>query len=151
MGIVDIIIIVTIVVGVIAAVLFFLNRWASRKTVEHNTMIDRTRQAAEIFVIDKQMGKLLEANLPKAALEQVPLLYKFIKTPLVKAKIGPQVMTLMCDKRVYKALPVKKTVKVELAGMYIVDMKGLKSASEQKAHEKSKKEKSKQLGGKGKK
>ena len=149
MGIVDILIIVSVVLVAALAGLFFLNRWASKKTVEHNTMIERTRQSAEIFVIDKQMGKLLEANIPKAALEQVPKMYKFIKTPLVKAKIGPQVMTLMCEKRVFKALPVKKTVRVELAGMYIVDMKGLKSASEQKAHDKAKKEK--QLGHKGKK
>ena len=151
MGIIDILIIVIVVIAVIVTVFFFLNRWASRKTVENNELIERTRQSAEIFVIDKQMGKLLEANIPKAALEQVPKLYKFIKTPLVKAKIGPQVITLMCDKRVFKALPVKKTVKVELAGMYIVDMKGLKSVSEQKAHEKAKKQKAKQPGGKGKK
>ncbi|MCL2873918.1 MAG: hypothetical protein FWE29_03190 [Defluviitaleaceae bacterium] len=136
----DIIIIVAVVVIGIVAVLYFLNRWASKKTVEHNSIVDRTRQSVEIFVIDKKMGKLSEANLPKSALEQVPKIHKVMKTPLVKAKIGPQIMTLMCDKRIFNALPVKKSVKIDLAGIYIVDIKGMKNAGEQKASAKAKKE-----------
>lgn len=34
-------------------------------------------------------------------------------------------MTLMCDKPVYQVLPVKKNVKVDLAGMYIVGITGM--------------------------
>ena len=45
--------------------------------------------------------------------------------PIVKAKVGPQITTLMCDKNIYNNLPVKKTVKVELAGVYISNIIGL--------------------------
>jgi hypothetical protein len=138
MGIYDIIILIAAVVVGVAVALYFLNRWASRKTVEHNDAVERARQPAEIFVIDKKMGKLTEANLPKSAVEQMTKLQKLMKTPLVKAKIGPQIITLLCDKRVFQALPVKKSVKVELAGIYIVDMKGLKSESDYKAQKKEK-------------
>ena len=61
----------------------------------------------------------------------------------VKAKIGPQIMTLICDKNVYNALPLKKNVKVELAGIYISNMQGLKSKEEMKALAKEKKAKAK--------
>ena len=47
------------------------------------------------------------------------------KTNMVRAKVGPQIVTLLCDKPVYNVLPVKKTLKVELAGMYIIGMTGL--------------------------
>jgi hypothetical protein len=44
--------------------------------------------------------------------------------PIVKAKVGPQIATLLCDKNIYDNLPVKKTVKVELAGVYITSIIG---------------------------
>lgn len=43
----------------------------------------------------------------------------------MRAKVGPQIVTLMCDKPVYQVLPVKKNVKVDLAGMYIVGITGM--------------------------
>ena len=45
--------------------------------------------------------------------------------PIVKAKVGPQILTLMCDKNIYDVLAVKKTVKVELAGIYISKIVGM--------------------------
>ena len=47
------------------------------------------------------------------------------KAFLVRAKVGPQIVTLMCDKPVFEVMPVKKNVKVELAGMYIVGITGM--------------------------
>ena len=129
----DIAIIVFVVLVVLVAVVFFLNRWASRRLVEQQSMIERTKQTTSIYVIDKKKDKIQSANLPKAIQEQIPKWNKLMKLPLVKAKIGPQIMTLMCDKDVFDALPLKKTVKVDLAGIYIVGMKGMKSKSEMSA------------------
>ena len=42
------------------------------------------------------------------------------------------------------AMPLKKTVKVEIAGLYIVNIVGMKSAEEMKAIAKAKKEKAKE-------
>jgi hypothetical protein len=138
MGVLDIILIVFAVIVAVAAGVYFLNRWASRRMGEQQSLIERTKQTTSIYVIDKAKMKASQSNLPKAVTGQLPRIYRFIKLPLVKAKIGPQVTTLMCDKAVWNAIPLKKTVKVELAGMYIVSMPGMKSKEELKEQRKTK-------------
>jgi len=133
MGPFDILFIVFIVVVVVGVAIYFLNKWASSRMVQHNSMIESHKQSVSIYVIDKKKEKMQNANFPKAVMEQVPKWNRFMKMPLVKAKIGPQIMTLMCDKKVFDALPVKKNVKVEIAGIYIVSMKGMKSQDEMAA------------------
>jgi len=133
MGPFDILFIVFIVVVVIGAAIYFLNKWASKRMVQHNSMVETHKQSISIYVIDKKKEKMQNANFPKAVMEQVPKWNRFMKMPLVKAKVGPQIMTLMCDKNVFDALPIKKTVKVDVAGIYIVSMKGMKSKEEMAA------------------
>ena len=135
----DIAIIIFIVLVVVIGAVYLLNRWASKRMVEHSSMVERNKQAASIYVIDKKKEKIQNANFPKVVLDQVPRWNKFMKMPLVKAKIGPQIMTLMCDKQVFDALPIKKTVKVELAGIYIVSMKGMQTKKEMAALRKERK------------
>lgn len=130
MGPWDIALLIFIIIVVIAVAAVFFNRWASRKMVDHNSMIEKTKQTASIYVIDKKKERVQNANFPKAVMDQMPKWNRFLKMPLVKAKVGPQITTLMCDKEVFNALPLKKTVKVELAGMYIVSMKGMKTKAE---------------------
>lgn len=139
MTLLDILLVVFIVVVVIAAAIYFLNRWASTRMVQQQRMIDQSRQTISIFTIDKRKLKPTEANLPKAVSEQLPKRYRLIKMPFVKAKVGPQIMTFMCDKRVFDAIPLQKNVKVDIAGIYIIDMKGLKSPQEIKKQRKEKK------------
>jgi hypothetical protein len=43
--------------------------------------------------------------------------------PIVKAKIGPQVMDLLCDEDIFNKLPERKSVNVELAGIFIAGIK----------------------------
>ena len=126
-GILDILILIGIVIAIIFVVLYFLNKWAGRRMADQQDMVERHKQSATIYVIDKKKEKLANANLPKAMADQVPRMGRIMKMPLVKAKIGPQIMTLVCDKDVYAALPIKKSVTVELAGAYIVSMKGMKT------------------------
>jgi hypothetical protein len=47
--------------------------------------------------------------------------------PIVKAKIGPKIMTLMCDDKIFDLIPVKKEVKAVMNGIYIMDVKGMRS------------------------
>ncbi len=123
LGATDIMLIVFFAVAAIFGGLYMLNRWAGKKYADQEEMIQKSKQNATIYVIDKKKVKAHDANLPKAVLENLPRLYKFIKMPLVKAKVGPQIVTLMCDKKVFEALPVKKSVKVVMAGIYIVEVK----------------------------
>lgn len=144
LGAMDIIILVVIIVGIIVGILYWLNKKASQKIGNQQELIDRAKQTTSIFVIDKKHSKITEVNMPKAVIENMPKFYKFLKLYFVQAKIGPQIMTLMCDKRVFKAIPLKKNIKVELAGIYIVNVIGMKSQSEIKAIQKEKKLKEKQ-------
>ena len=55
--------------------------------------------------------KLKDAGLPAVVLENTPKYLRRSKVPVVKAKVGPKVMTLMCDASIYDLIPVKKEVK----------------------------------------
>lgn len=89
-------------------------------------------QTYSILVIDKKMMKLKDAGFPKIVLDQTPKYLRGSKVPVVKAKIGPKVTTLMCDAKVFDLIPVKKEVKAVMNGIYIIDVKGLRTGLEQK-------------------
>jgi len=135
----DIILILTIVLGAAAAGLFFLNRWSSTKMVEQDKMIEQTKQTVSIFTIDKKKCRPAEAGLPKAIVDSMPKRAKIMKAPFIKAKMGAQITTLMCDPRIYDAIPLQKQIRVDVAGIYIVDFKGRKSDEEMKAQGRGKK------------
>jgi len=116
------------IVGV--TIFYFLNKWAGKKAATQQDMVEQHKQTVSIYVIDKKKDKITNAGFPKAVADQIPRMAKLVKTPLVKAKIGPQIMTLVCDGAVFDALPLKKTVTVEIAGAYIVGMKGMKTKRE---------------------
>ncbi len=143
MSFLDWIIIIAVILGAILAGLYFLNKWAYKKMDTQQTMIEKMKNSMSIYVIDKKHDKITNVNMPKAVMEQMPKIYKRMKLYFVQAKIGPQIMTLMCDKRVFAAIPIKKNVKVEIAGMYIVSVAGMKSPEEMKALRKEKKLKEK--------
>lgn len=143
MSFLDIIIIVAVVIGALLAGLYFLNKWAYKRMDTQQTMIDKMKNSMSIYVIDKKRDKITNVNMPKAVIDQMPKMYRRMKLCFVQAKIGPQIMTLMCDKNVFAAIPVKKNVKVEIAGMYIVSVAGMKTPQELKALKKEKKLKAK--------
>jgi len=129
------------IVGTGVVAFYLISKWSYKKMEEHQTLIERTRQSATIFVIDKSRGRLKPGILPKAVMDQMPRSSKFLKMNFVKAKVGPQIATLVCDKNIYNAIPLKKNVKVEVSGIYIASMQGLKTKEELKAIKKEKKEK----------
>lgn len=114
-----------IVTAVILAVLVGLYFWGKKlqtKYDEQQQMINANKQTATLFVIDKKKDHLTNLKLPKQMKDQLPWMYKKRKMPVVIAKIGPQIQTFMCDQKVYNSIPVKKQIKVELAGILIVNV-----------------------------
>ena len=89
-------------------------------------------QTYSILVIDKKKMKLKEAGFPAIVLEQTPKYLRNSKVPVVKAKIGPKVMSLMCEPKVFDVIPVKKEVKVVMNGIYIMDVKGARGGLAEK-------------------
>ena len=128
----DYLIIITIVVAVILAILFYLNKKNMGKVVQAQEFIEQNKATVQIFVIDKKLEKPTTANMTKAIYDQLSKTTRMRKMPLVKAKVGPQIVNLMCDKSIYEIMPVKKTIKVELAGIYIVKIHGMNLADKKK-------------------
>ena len=59
--------------------------------------------------------KLKDANLPKMVLEQTPKYLRGSKMPIVKAKIGPRIMTLMADPKVLTSFRLRPKSKLKSA------------------------------------
>ncbi|MCQ4936163.1 MULTISPECIES: hypothetical protein [Anaerotignum] len=128
----DVLIIIIVVLAIIFALLYYFNKVSMRKMVQAQDFIDNNRTTVQIFIIDKKQEKPSPSNLPKAVYEQMPKTSKMRKANLVRAKVGPQIVTLICDKPVYNVLPVKKNVKVDLAGIYIIGITGMKLEDKKK-------------------
>lgn len=121
------IIVAVVIVGIFIG-LYFLGKKLEKKQADAEEQMKAAAQTFSILVIDKKKMKLSEANLPKMVLEQTPKYLRRSKVPIVKAKIGPKIMSLMCDPKVFDIIPVKKEVKAVISGIYITDVKGLRSS-----------------------
>lgn len=106
-------------------VLYFLGKKAQKKQSEQQAQIDAAKQTVSMLIIDKKRMKLKESGLPQMVLDQTPKLLRGSKLPIVKAKVGPQIMSLVCDEKIFDSVPVKKEVKAVVSGIYITDVKGL--------------------------
>jgi len=93
-------------------------------------------QTISILVIDKKRMKLSEAGFPQVVLDQTPKYLRRAKVPVVKAKIGPKVASLMCEEKIFDLIPVKKEVKAVMNGIYIIDVKGMRGGLDTKPEKK---------------
>ncbi|MBQ6680014.1 MAG: hypothetical protein IJM76_08360 [Lachnospiraceae bacterium] len=119
-----------------AVVLYILGKRMQKKQAEAEKQMELMKQQVSILVIDKQKKKMTEAGLPEAVLEQAPKYARRMKLPVVKCKIGPRIMTLIADQKVYDILPVKKTCTVTVSGIYITELKSVRGGSVPKIPEK---------------
>ena len=114
MSTLSIVLLVILVVLIIACVvLYFLGKKAEKKQAEQQEQLDAVAQTVSMLIID---------NTPKYLRRS--------KVPVVKAKVGPRIMTLMCDAQIYPLIPVKKEVKATVSGIYITGVKGVRGALE---------------------
>ena len=120
--IVMLVIIAVLLIGCI--VLYFVGKKLQKKQEDSQVQMEAAAQVASILVIDKARMKLKEAGLPAVVLENTPKYLRRSKVPVVKAKIGPKIMTLMCDEKIFPLLPVKKNLKVKISGIYIMGVIG---------------------------
>lgn len=121
--IVLLVILAILIIAVI--VLYFLGKKAQKKQEQQQEQLDAMKQTVSMLIIDKKRMKLKEAGLPQAVIDQTPRLMRGSKLPIVKAKVGPQVMSLVCDEKIFDQVPVKKEVKATISGIYITAVKGL--------------------------
>ena len=124
-------IVLLIVLGVLIALavgLYFLGKKAQKKQAEQQELLDQNKQTVSMLIIDKKRMKMKEAGLPAMVLESTPKYLRGMKVPVVKAKVGPRVMSLLCDEKVFPNVPVKKEVKAVVSGLYITEVKGIRGS-----------------------
>ena len=122
------IIIAVLVVALV--VLYFVGRRLQKKQDAQQAQIEAAKQSVSMLIIDKKRMKLKDAGLPAIVLEQTPKYLRGSKLPIVKAKIGPKIMTLVCEESIFDLVPVKKEVKAEISGIYMVGVKGIRGSLE---------------------
>ena len=125
-----ILLIILVIMAIALIVLYFLGKKAQKKQEEQQAQIEASKQTVSMLIIDKNKMPLNKSGLPQIVIEQTPKLMRRSKLPVVKAKVGPRIMTMICDEKIFDSVPVKKEVKAEVSGMYIVGVKGLRGPLE---------------------
>ena len=132
-----ILIILAVLVAAFVALYFFAKK-AQKRQADAEEQMKASAQTMSMLIIDKKKMKLKDAGLPAVAVESTPKYLRGMKVPVVKAKVGPRVMTLLCDEKVFSIIPVKKEVKAIVSGLYITGVKGIRGPLEVPKKEKKK-------------
>lgn len=122
----NVVLVILVILVIILAVLYYFGRKMEKRQVEQQSMIDAAKQVVTIMAIDKKKMKLKDAGLPAIVMEQTPWYAKRAKIPVVKAKIGPRITTMIADEKVFLQLPLRTEAKVVVSGLYITDIKSVR-------------------------
>jgi len=126
------------VFAILMVVLYFLGKKAQKRQAEQQEMMQANKQTVSMLIIDKKRMKIKDSGLPQAVIDQTPKMMRNSKLPVIKAKVGPQIMSLICDEKIFDSIPVKKEVKASVSGIYVLDVKGLHGKNEAKTETKKK-------------
>ena len=118
--------IIVIVLAILLVVLYFLGKNLQKKKASQQEAMDAAAQQMNLYIIDMKMMKAMDANLPKMVTEQIPKYMRRAKLPIVKAKVGPRVMSLICDAKVFDTIAPKQEVKATVSGLYITAAKRIR-------------------------
>ena len=135
-GTIVLLVIIAITIGMMVA-LYFMGKKAQAKKDEQDAQMAAIAQSFSMLIIDKKKMKIKDSGLPQAIIDQTPWYMRWSKLPVVKAKVGPKVMTLIADESIFAEIPVKKEVKATVSGIYITAVKGLRGPLEKPEGKKS--------------
>ena len=116
---------------IVFVVLSIIGKRVQKKQAANEEAMKQNSQVISVLVIDKKRMRLKEAGLPPIVLEQTPKYLRASKVPIVKAKVGPKIMSMMCDQKIFDQIPIKKEVKLVVSGIYIMGIKGARGGIEQ--------------------
>ena len=121
-----VLLIIAIVITIVLVVLYFIGRRLQKKQDERQEQLEAAKQNYSMLVIDKKRMRLKDSGLPQSVIDQTPKLMRRSKLPIVKAKIGPRIMVLIADEKIFDIIPVKKEVKATISGLYITAVQGVR-------------------------
>lgn len=138
MNTVTIVLLVILAVLIVALIaLIFMGKKAQTKKAEQDEQMAAVAQTVTMLIIDKKRLRIKDSGLPQAVIDQTPKYLRRSKLPIVKAKVGPKVMTLIADESIFDIIPIKKEVKASVSGIYITKVTGLRGPLEQPEGKKS--------------
>lgn len=117
---------ILVILIIVLAVLYYFGRKMEKRQVEQQSVIDAAKQVVTLMAIDKKKLKIKDAGLPPIVYQQTPWYAKRAKLPIVKAKIGSKIMTMIADEKVFLQLPLKTEAKVVISGLYITEIKSVR-------------------------
>ena len=120
-----VLLIILVILIVALVVLYFLGKRLQKRQAAQQEQIEAAKQQVTLLIIDKKRMPLKDSGLPQAVIDQVPKLMRRNKMPVVKVKMGPRIMTMIADEKIFDIIPVKKEVKAAVSGIYILEVKGL--------------------------
>ncbi len=121
-----VILIILLVVVALMVVMYILGKRAEKKSEEQKAAMDAQSQNMSFYVIDKKRMKLTEAGLPKMVIDQTPKYLRWAKLPIIKVKVGPKVMSLICDEKIYDSILPKQEIKATVSGLYVTSAKRIR-------------------------
>ena len=113
---------------VVLIVLTVVGNKEKKKADEAQAQLEEAAMPMSMLVIDKKKMRMNESGLPKMVIDNVPKRYRRNQVPIVKAKVGPKIMSFMCDEKLFDMVPVKKEIKAMVSGIYIISVKGMRGA-----------------------
>ena len=122
----QVLLIIIIILAAVLVVLYFVGKRAQKKQAERQEQIEAAKQTTTMLIIDKKRLPIKDSGLPQMVIDQTPKLMRRSKLPIVKAKIGPRIMVLVADEKVYDLIPVKQEVKATVSGIYITEVRGVR-------------------------
>ncbi len=123
-----VVILIILVIALIA--LYFVGRKMQKKQLAQQEQMEAAKQTVSMLVIDKKRLPIKESGLPQMVIDQTPKMMRRSKLPIVKAKVGPRIMTLVADASVFDIIPIKKEVKAVVSGIYIMEVRGVRGPLE---------------------
>ena len=125
----NVLLVIIVILAILLVVLYILGSRMQKRQAEQQTMIDASKQTVSILAIDKKKLKIGDSGLPKMVIDQTPWYMKWAKLPIVKAKIGPKVVTMIADEKVFLQLPLRTEAKVVISGLYITEIKSVRGGT----------------------
>ena len=104
----QVLLIILVILIAVLVVLYFLGKRAQKKQEENQAQIEAAKQTVNMLIIDKKRLRIKESGLPQMVIDQTPKLMRRTKLPIVKAKIGPRIMTMVADEKIFDLIPLKK-------------------------------------------
>lgn len=121
-----VLLIILLVLAAVMVVLYFVGKRVQKKQDERQEQIEAAKQTTTMLIIDKKRLPIKDSGLPQMVIDQTPKLMRRSKLPIVKAKIGPRIMVLVADDKIFDQIPLKKEVKATVSGIYITDVRGMR-------------------------